>query len=248
MKRPKPIKLDFAGTSAEGKKVPLEGLLVDFINDKAASYVKPTRKGTARGDPIGMKDKKYVATLLALTNIRVKDQATQLKIPEKLLGKWRSERPFQEMVIKHIDEFDKKIFSPYIVEYVSKEFDRLTEARRLPVAEYAEFDSNNRPAPHDGFGDRTIYDDVFIDFLGDYIGDLIDEKAQKDLYLAARIETWRMRQDFRGLPRVTEKDKARHQKLRPEIIDAIKAIFVKDEITDDDRKRAIDLLEWLRRE
>ena len=229
----------------DGKQFPLEGLLVDFIKTHAESYVEPSRKGAARGEQIGMKTKKYLATLLALTSYRIKDQANLLKIPEKLLGKWRTERPFQEQVIGHMYEFDEKIFCPHVKRHWEKEFERLTEARDLPIAEYAEFVSNYTPEPYEHFGDRSLYGENLISTLGEFVGDVIDEKKQVDLFLHTRVAIWRMKRSFRGLPPDRAKEKARQEKNQPEIIDAIKSILVKDDITDDDRKRAIVLLEWL---
>jgi hypothetical protein len=224
------------------------GLLVNFINSKAASYVQPSRKGTARGDPVGMKEKKYLATLLALTTLRVKDQARELKIPEKLLSKWRTEKPFDNQFIDHVVEFDR-IFCNHVRDHWIKEFERITKARNLPVAEYAKFLSEYKPEPYDGFGDRMLYGKDLIRLLGNAI-----DTNRTDLQLATMRAVDRLLKDFGKEPRVKKSDgaqqiidaiKTRSKNNQTKIIDAIRSILVKDEATEDDRKRAIGLLEFL---
>jgi hypothetical protein len=232
----------------DGKKVQLSGLLVDFINNKAASFVEPSRKGTARGEPIGMKQKKYLATLFALTSLRVKDQATELKIPEKLLGKWRTEKPFESRVIDHIREFDL-IFCNHVKQHEEKDLKMLEASWDLPITEYAKFHSKFRKAePDKQFDDRTIYGKFLINCLGDSVGEVIEMKKQPELFLLTLRAIDFLRRDFRGLPPDTARDEVRRQKYQPQIIDTIKSILVKDEITERDRKRGIYLLELLRPE
>jgi hypothetical protein len=79
----------------------LSPLIAAFISYKLGRYNRPRRAGTPKGQTIGMKSKKYLATLIALTSYRVKDQAKLLKIPEKLLGKWRTEKGFKDLIAIH---------------------------------------------------------------------------------------------------------------------------------------------------
>jgi hypothetical protein len=80
-------------------------LLNEFIQEKATSYQQPSRKGTPRGEPVGFSWEKYYATLLALTEDSLEDQANKLDVSYHVLRKWRSEPEFKKTVQDHMNVF-----------------------------------------------------------------------------------------------------------------------------------------------
>ena len=90
------------------KKMPSNqeaGLLRSFIIDKASHYSEPQKKGTPRGEAIGLSQKKYWASLLLLTTIPLKEVSNNLSVSYGLLRKWRTESDFKKQVEKNSAEF-----------------------------------------------------------------------------------------------------------------------------------------------
>ena len=230
--------LQFSVT-VDGKQIPLTGPLVDFIKTRAESYVAPTRKGTPRGEQIGMKTKKYFATLLELTSYRVKDQAKLLKVPEKLLGKWRTERGFRWQVAIHHAEYDQ-LFCDRVDTWCEKELERFAAAvENASVAEFAEFKFET--IPPELVSDRALYGK----YLMRCIGDSIETKPGEEVrWLFAHRVIEDFKRDSRRPPNIA-KERAKDEAYRPKAIAAIKGILLKDEITEQDRKRGIAILKWL---
>ena len=50
-------------------------LFCRFIEEKYAAYREPKRKGTPKGDPIGLSKKKYLAALMMLLDLPLKSIA-----------------------------------------------------------------------------------------------------------------------------------------------------------------------------
>lgn len=86
-------------------------LLPRFIAFKLAEYEEPRKKGTPKGEPVGLSLTKYTATLYALRQkLLARDeglaaQAKELNISYGVLRKWRSEPQFKELVAQHEKEF-----------------------------------------------------------------------------------------------------------------------------------------------
>jgi hypothetical protein len=80
-------------------------LLQAFIEEKLTSYVEPERKGTAKGDPIGLSKVKYEAGLYMLTRMTYKEIAEQLNVSHNVVLKWRTETLFMSTLDKHTNEF-----------------------------------------------------------------------------------------------------------------------------------------------
>src|SRR4030043_2327838 len=83
----------------------VKGLLLRFINKKGESYVEPSRKGTPRGEIIGLSLEKYEASLFMLTSMNLKRISERSKVSYGLIRKWRTETPFKGQMEKHITEF-----------------------------------------------------------------------------------------------------------------------------------------------
>jgi hypothetical protein len=83
----------------------MPSLLQKFITDKITDYEEPQRAGTPRGERVGFSATKYHASLLALTDDVIDDQAQRLHISYGMLAKWRSEEDFKKLVLEHIEEF-----------------------------------------------------------------------------------------------------------------------------------------------
>ena len=93
-------------TLPDGKQVEIPTLLSDFLELKARNYVEPKRAGTPKGERVGFSKRKYVASLcLALTNLKLKEQAEKLDVTYGLLRKWASEADFRAEIAKHRQDF-----------------------------------------------------------------------------------------------------------------------------------------------
>jgi hypothetical protein len=76
-----------------------------FIREKVEGYNEPTRQGVPRGEKRGFPRKKLYASLLALTDATLQDQAKRAGISYDVLRKWRSEPEFKQKVEEHRDAF-----------------------------------------------------------------------------------------------------------------------------------------------
>jgi len=91
-------------------------LLDAFLSDRIARHQEPTRRGTKKGDPIGLSAKKYVATTCALFEGDLRVQARALKVSYGLLRKWRTEDLFWSTVEEHARLFVRDALLPYLRE------------------------------------------------------------------------------------------------------------------------------------
>ena len=83
----------------------VKGLLLRFIKEKRENYVEPSRKGTPRGEIIGLSLEKYMASLFMLTSMDLKRVSERSKVSYGLIRKWRTEAPFKGQIEKHIMEY-----------------------------------------------------------------------------------------------------------------------------------------------
>jgi len=86
-------------------RVDVKGLLLSFIKEKREGYVEPSRKGTPRGEIIGLSSEKYMASLFMLTSMDLKRISERSKVSYGLIRKWRTETLFKGQIEKHIMEF-----------------------------------------------------------------------------------------------------------------------------------------------
>jgi hypothetical protein len=94
-----------------------KGLLLRFLREKEKNYREPTRRGTPRGEAIGLSSKKYRATLLSLTSMDLISISKELGVSYGLLRKWRTEPGFK----KHIEELIQE-FAPLFIECLLKKW------------------------------------------------------------------------------------------------------------------------------
>jgi hypothetical protein len=87
-------------------------LLMFYINDKADHYVEPMRKGTPRGEPVGLSYQKYLTTCLTLLNKPLKSIARTARVSYGLLRKWRTEKSYIDAVQHHAQEFIRSSLLP----------------------------------------------------------------------------------------------------------------------------------------
>ncbi len=80
-------------------------LLEKFIQEKLKGYTEPQRKGTPKGQQIGLSRQKYLASLLMLTNIQQKEIADWIGVSFALIRKWNTEQIFKEEVERHSRDF-----------------------------------------------------------------------------------------------------------------------------------------------
>jgi hypothetical protein len=88
--------------NVKSKDLPLLG---KFIAEKINNYFEPTRRGTPRGESIGFSAKKHLSTLLSLKLSPLKKMAQAVGVSPSLLGKWRTEEDFKDLIEKHCVEF-----------------------------------------------------------------------------------------------------------------------------------------------
>jgi len=86
------------------KAVPA-GALSAFIVRHAQQYVEPERRGTKRGDPIGLSAAKYRASLMVMTRLSLRDAARAAGVSYGVLAKWKTEDDFMRQVDAHIARF-----------------------------------------------------------------------------------------------------------------------------------------------
>ena len=101
----------------------VKGLLLGFIKEKRESYVEPTRKGTPRGEIIGLSLEKYMASLFMLTSMNLKRISERSKVSYGLIRKWRTETLFKSQIENNIMEF-----APLFIGYQFKRWAEKDEA------------------------------------------------------------------------------------------------------------------------
>jgi hypothetical protein len=87
------------------RKPDVGGLLSRFLREKEKNYDEPTRRGTPRGEAIGLSLKKYRATLSCLTSNDLIAISKELGVSYGLLRKWRTELGFKKQIEELIQEF-----------------------------------------------------------------------------------------------------------------------------------------------
>jgi hypothetical protein len=84
----------------------METLLQRFIRDEVKSYVEPTRKGTPRGEPIGLSKVKHrAAVLVSTTSKPLFEIAREVGVSHGLLRKWTCEDVFKDAIKRLRREF-----------------------------------------------------------------------------------------------------------------------------------------------
>ncbi len=76
-----------------------------FIDVKVEKHLDPPRKGTHKGDPIGLSQKKYKAALMSLLYLFQADVADEVGVTPGLLRKWHTETEFKETIRRCCSEF-----------------------------------------------------------------------------------------------------------------------------------------------
>jgi len=78
-----------------------------YVATKVTEYTEPQRKGTPKGEPIGISKKKLHATLLALTDMRGKKVAAIVGVSHGLYRKWKTEDNFKLQMCSNMLEWVK---------------------------------------------------------------------------------------------------------------------------------------------
>lgn len=150
-------------------RVDYKGLLLRFIKEKRESYVEPSRKGTPRGEMIGLSLEKYMASLFMLTSMNLKRISERLKVSYGLLRKWRTENLFKGQIEKHIME--------YVPLFIGYQFKRWVEKDEV-FREY--YGSGDFPPEYD----LKDYDPSL--FMGDeikYYGSSLKKTLSEKLFI-----------------------------------------------------------------
>jgi len=138
------------GEDAEEKG---HGFLGEFLQYKMITYQEPSRKGTPRGERVGLsKQKFYAALLCGLTNSQYKQVAKATGVSYSLLLKWRTEDAFKEAEQQAVNEFVDEIVY------------RLRRLRETEMGDIDSFLTGEGPEPGvDPNRARTVYDRILVD-------------------------------------------------------------------------------------
>jgi hypothetical protein len=122
-------------------------LFDEFITEELRDHIEPTRKGRARGGPIGFPRVKVVAAVLLTISGRAENSiAAELGISDSLIRKWFHEEAFKDRMLQTKRDFTRflertlredrdlyfdpreEVLMPWVVEHMRSIFDKfLTE-------------------------------------------------------------------------------------------------------------------------
>lgn len=217
-------------------------LLEGFIERKASQYVELSRSGTPKGRTIGFSKKKYLATLYMLTDDKQITIAMELGISYGLLRKWKTEGTFNAMFTRHCREF-AEIFIKYILERHDQQAKALSEASN---SSQASVQSNNP------FGDSSDYSPHLLAEILKSVVDFAERYEKEDDFPKA----FAVLSAFLKLVAPAIREKALKEidrnagidltilarGLKLGVIERVKEILLKPEITADRRREACYLL------
>jgi hypothetical protein len=239
-------------------------LLHQFIIEKYLSYEEPQRKGTPKGDPIGFSKKKYLASLLMLTNYKRKDIAKQyLGISYGLLRKWGTEYQFKETILQHCAEFIQSfigyIFLRINTQHVGMERlmrKTLHEISKIDLSHYRSQVQEEFDASYNRLSDSKEYSNLLtsllIERLMEYTEKELPNVADKNLTLeftneiASIISIIRHYQSIPKSDEVIKKEEEFKTNLRNLMINILIDILSKPKISSNERKNAIIALKHLK--
>lgn len=225
-------------------------LLQKFINEKIDNYVEPERKGTPKGDPIGFSKVKYEASLAMLYNYSQKWIAENLGVSYGLLRKWNTEENFKKLIENHMAEFARLYHNRF--SSVLKEFIKLAR-------NFAD-DSFNKPAVEllktkfespkiDDFADQHYYSPALWEKIKNRSIDLNDDETDPErnpldhLYLRISQSEFINILFFPPFDKyVAENGESKRVipksviNIKHELINAIKIILFKKDLSDEDKK------------
>src|SRR5262249_38977877 len=124
----------------------------DFIKQKVENYQEPQRRGTPRGEAVGLSRIKYHASLwTALTSLSEKQISQRLRISYGLLLKWRTEPQFQYHLPRHVSEYCRGIRLE-----VDSRAKALTEALQAQISDKETGGVSLRPWNFDDANDWSV--------------------------------------------------------------------------------------------
>lgn len=205
-----------------------------FIEEKLHAYEEPHRRGTPKGEPVGLSKTKYHASLLMLTNKKQKEIAKDIGISHSLLRKWNTEQAFKSVVENHYADFARRCI--YEVDPRIKAMDMLSSSLIHPLPQTISYKDMNpeillKIANVFTSGDKS---DPNIDFF---------KMATLSSTVIKKILTHDY--DKRTSRDINEKVNLTLKYLKREIITKIKEIISKEPITDTDRNSVYRLLTLL---
>ena len=125
------------------------GLLMAYINDQAAQHIAPLRKGTPRGEPVGLSHEKYIAACLSLLSLPLAEIAKAARVSYGLLRKWRTEDAFTETIDHHAKAFVEHTLLPFL-----RTFER--EKETMSEEDYWMWSDHDDPSAYSEVVTKTI--------------------------------------------------------------------------------------------
>ncbi len=258
-------KLD-AEQKTEGKKFIAEQktLLTRFVMEKYINYMEPQRTRPHKGVPVKFSKKKYLATLYMHTNRKYADIAKELKISHGLLRKWRTEKRFNDLVVKHWGElaetFIRYVFSRIAANHIFHEDYKKRLLSELPKIDFEQVQlkaMKKYDADYEQLSDLYNYDDNtilhIIEFLFDYIKEELPQIADQNLIFAFRNEVTGIysllmysKKNITKFEDLVKKVEENNLRIRNSAIDSLISCLSQTRISSDDKKEAILLLNYLK--
>lgn len=97
--------------TTNSEKSVAKSFLDSFFMEKIKNYQEPQRKGTPKGEPIGLSAQKYYAALLMLKDVPIKELSKSVRASYGLLRKWRTEKPFKEQITQIESDFMNELIT-----------------------------------------------------------------------------------------------------------------------------------------
>jgi hypothetical protein len=223
---------------------PIRGMLADLIHEKAAAYVEPQRKGTPRGQEVGFPLKKYIATLVELTNIPAKQVAEKLGVSFGLLRKWKTERRYWMLVGEHHQELSRRYWD-YIKDYTNREWATLEEMIQLSPNDFAATEIKSfliEPI----FNDSFLYNRSMSPALNPFgrQGSKLTDKECAVVFAGIEI----LQAVGWMAPKNPEREREQAIKWIPSMLSELRELFTRENLTDDDKRRGIIVLQSIQRD
>lgn len=144
------------------KLIESDTLLGKFVNVNFNCYVEPQRKGTPKGEPIGLSRRKLWALLHMMYRLKQKEVAKFTKVSHGVVLKWRTENVFKKESVKYenmflhiVEKFFKEIFDSYII-FITQPRTEYKKIRKVSI------ENQMSHKIEKAFGDFAIHSDSLM--------------------------------------------------------------------------------------
>ena len=186
------------------------GLLLHFLSEKEKNYEEPTRKGTARGEPIGLSLKKYRAVLYSLTSLDLIRMSKKVGVYYGLLRKWRTEAEFKRRMKELTQEFAPLFIDSLLEKWVVQD---------KGFAEYMDTSASSISDRIKGYG-LTDYNPEFTEDEVQFYSSPLKKVLIEQLFLLGDEDSFLfMFSPFITICRALADEKSSRERLLSEVLD-----------------------------